>query len=198
MREFILLASRAKTVPNLDLLNLKDAGRIDLVCRAVSSALWTSDHLRKDTIIHVVLNGPNDPPKTISFFGDKLKNIDPDEISIAKFIILALKKGRNLNLNEEIDVSEGIKVSKKSFEKLIKELSSKEDKQLIYLHEKGKDIRKFNFKDNVVFVLGDNLGIHKKTEKFLKNLNAEKISLGPTSLFASHCIVLVQNELDRN
>jgi len=194
MREFILLASRAKTTADIDLLNLKEAGRIDLVCRAVSSALWTSDHLRTDTIIHIVLNGPSNPPKIISFFGDKLKNVDPDEISIAKFIILALKKGRNLNLNEEIDVSEGIKVSKKSFEKLLKE---KSHNQLIYLHEKGNDIRKIKFKEDVVFILGDNLGLPKKTEKFLKNLNAEKISLGKISLFASHCIVIVQNELDR-
>lgn len=193
MREFILLALRAKT-SDFDLENLSLAGRMDLVCRAISSALFVSDHVRKDTVIHVFLNGPNDPPKLISFFGDSIINIEPDEKSIAKLILFALKKGKNLKLDEEADVLQGIKISKKSFEKFIEEKSTS---HLYYLNKKGKDIREIKFEENSLFILGDNLGIPKNTEKLLKRLKAEKISLGSVMLFASHCIVLVHNEIDR-
>ncbi len=195
MREFILLASRARTSPDFDLFNLKEAGRMDLVCRAVSSAFFTSDNLRTDTILNVVLNGPDYPPKIITFSGNSLRNIYPDEISIAGYILQALKKGKNLKLNEQIDVTDGVKISKKSFEAQVKEKSS--DKKLIYLNDKGEDIRDIELKDDFVFILGDNLGLPKKTEKFLDRLNAKKVKLGSVSLFSSHAIILVHNEFDR-
>ena len=39
--------------------------------------------------------------------------------------------------------------------------------------------------------------VRKKTDKFLLRLGAEPISVGPKMLFASQCITLVHNELDR-
>ena len=36
----------------------------------------------------------------------------------------------------------------------------------------------------------------KKSFNSLKRLGTEKISLGPTMLFASQCVVLINNELD--
>lgn len=195
MREFILLASKATTSPDFSLNNLPEAGRLDLVCRTISNSLFVSNHMRQNTVIHTVMNGPKYPPKIISFHGNNLKNFEPDERTIASFINLALKKGRNLELNQEIDVSPGIKISKKSFEALIKEKSK--TFQLIYLHQKGEDLRRFNFKDNTCFIFGDYLGIPKKTEKFLDRFNAKKVKLSPITLFASHCPTLVHNELDR-
>ncbi len=195
MREFILLALKAKTSPDFDLDNLPDAGRMDLVCRTISNALLVSNHIRDNTIIHAVLNGPKDPPRIISFYGNNVKNLEPDEKTIAKFIKNALKDGLKLKLNEEIETSPGIKISKKSFENLIKEKSN--TSQLIYLHPKGEDLRKFDFEENVTFIFGDYIGLPKKTERLLDRLGAKKISIGPVMLFASHCSVLVHNELDR-
>lgn len=195
MREFILLALKAKTSSGFNINNLPEAGRMDLVCRAVSNALFISNDMRRDTVIHIVMTGPDCPPKTISFYGKGLSLMNPDERSIAEFIRLALRKGRNLKLNEEIDVWPGIKVSKKSFEGIVKEKSKKY--QLVYLHKKGKDIRKVKFKENVVFVFGDYIGMPRKTEKLLDRIGAERISLSPVMIFASHCAIIVHNELDR-
>ncbi len=89
----------------------------------------------------------------------------------------------------------GITVRKQSFEKTVKNLA--EHSSLIYLHEKGQDIRSIALSENVTFVLGDFLGLPKKTELFLDTLRAQRVSLGPASLFASHCITIAQNELDR-
>jgi len=69
MREFILLALKAKTSADFSLDNLVKAGRMDLVCRFVSNALFIANDLRRDTIVHVCMNGANDPPKIISFYG---------------------------------------------------------------------------------------------------------------------------------
>ncbi len=194
MREFILLALKANTSPRFNLSDLQSAGRMDLVCRTISNALFISNDLRRDTAIHVVMTGPNSPPKIVSFYGETLQGVEPNELAIAKCIQQALKVGLHLQLNEERDVAPGIKVAKKAFETLAKEKSSN---QLIYLHPKGKDVRDFEFEENVVFIIGDFIGLPKKTESLLKNLGAEKMTLGPVKLFASHCPVIVHNELDR-
>ena len=194
MREFILLSLKGKTSPDFKLDKLPEAGRLDLVCRMVSNALWISNDLRRDTIVHVALSGPNSPPKIISFYGETLRGLEPDERSIAKAIKQALQEGLKLELNEEKEVQPGIKVSKKAFETLIKE---KANKQLIYLHPEGADIRDFKFQKDMIFVLGDMIGLPRKTEKLLDRLGAKRVTLGPTMLFASHCSVIVHNELDR-
>jgi tRNA (pseudouridine54-N1)-methyltransferase len=194
MREFLLRALKARTDNDFSLENLVDAGRLDLVARCISSALWLAKGLRPDAIIHVNLEGPKYPPKIISFYGSRLKGFYFDEKGIAKFIKFALEKGINLNLNESIEVYPGIIVAKKSFEQLIKE---KQNYQIVYLHKKGTDIREFEFKENILIVFGDYIGMPRKTEIFLKRYNAEKVSLGKIEYHASHCIAIVNNELDR-
>ena len=194
MREFILRALKSKTSP-FDVNDLANAGRMDIVCDCISTALFTASNVRTDTILHVILEGPSYPPKLVSFYGSELKGFDYDQKSIAEKINFALKQSINLKLNEEIDLKNGIKVSKKSFEALVKEKSK--TSQLIYLNHKGQDIRIFEFQDNVTFIFGDYIGMPKKTESLLERIGAKKIKLGPKMLFASQCITIVHNELDR-
>jgi len=194
MREFLLRALKAHTSSfNLD--NLEDAGKMYIVCNCISNALWLAKGLRQDTIIHVNLEGPKYPPKIISFYGNKLKGFAFDERGIAKFIKHALEKGENLKLNERLEAYPGIIISKKSFEAFVKEKSS--NYQIIYLHKKGVSIREFKFKEDILFVFGDYIGMPRKTEFLLERLNAEKVSLGKIEYHASQCITIVNNELDR-
>jgi tRNA (pseudouridine54-N1)-methyltransferase len=191
MREFILFTHKAVT-SDFSLNDLPSAGRMDLVCRCISSALFISEAVRKDTSIHVVLNGPPSPPKTVSFFGNEIRGLYPDERTIASFIKIALRK--SFKLEKEALVLPGLKISRKSFEELIKE---RKEKQLIYLHKDGEDFREFEFKENPVIILGDHKGLDKKTEKFLERFHAEKVSLGKIEYLASACISIIHNELDR-
>ncbi len=193
MREFLLKALKAHT-SDFDIDDLESAGKMHIVARCISNALWLAKGLREDTIIHINLEGPKFPPKLISFYGNKLKGFAFDEKGISKFIKYALEKGENLKLNESLEINPGIIVSKKSFEAFVKENS---DKQLVYLHKKGKDIREFEFKENILFIFGDYIGLPRKTEIFLDRLNAEKVSLGKIEYHASQCITIVQTELDR-
>ncbi|MEM5773035.1 MAG: tRNA (pseudouridine(54)-N(1))-methyltransferase TrmY [Candidatus Aenigmatarchaeota archaeon] len=194
MREFILKASKAFTTP-FNLNDLAGSGRIDLVCRCISNAFFISEAIRKDVCFHAVLEGPKDPPKLVSFFGDELKRVTPDERNIGAWINKALNVGLGLKKGEEKRVADGIIVAKKSFEELIREKAKKS--QLIYLHPKGKDIREFDFKENFCFVLGDHKGLPKKTESLLERIGAEKVSVGKIIYLASHVIVICHNELDR-
>lgn len=194
MREFILKASKAFT-KMFRLNDLPGAGRMDLVCRCVTNALWLSHALRRDIIFHAALEGPDRPPKILSFDGEKLVGVSLDERNIASNICIALEKGYNLRSNEEIELPSRIKIAKKSFEQLVKEKSK--TTQLFYLHPKGKDIRKVEFTQNVCFILGDHLGLPSATEKLLKRFNVQKISLGKIEYLASNCVAICNYELDR-
>lgn len=46
-------------------------------------------------------------------------------------------------------------------------------------------------------MLGDNHDLTAEEEQLLLAREPAKIALGPQSLHADHCIVIVQNELDR-
>ena len=69
--------------------------------------------------------------------------------------------------------------------------------KFVYLKEDGADVRGYEFPENPIFVLGDNSDPTEEEEALLFAKNPEKICLGPHSLHADHCMILVQNELDR-
>ncbi len=92
-------------------------------------------------------------------------------------------------------VESGITVRTLSFEKLVKALAE-DGHQLYMMDPKGESIRELAFAENPCFLLTDHIPMPKKTFNSLKRLGAEKISLGPRMLFASQCVVLIQNELD--
>ncbi|MEM5766610.1 MAG: tRNA (pseudouridine(54)-N(1))-methyltransferase TrmY [Candidatus Aenigmatarchaeota archaeon] len=194
MREFILKASKAFTTPfNID--DLAGSGRIDLVCRCISNAFFVSEAIRKDVNFHAVLEGPKEPPKLLSFFGNELKNVSPDERNIGSWVKKAVEVGLGMKMGEKRKVSDGILVVKKSFEELVKE--KRRESQLIYLHPNGKDIREFEFERDVCFVLGDHKGLPKNTERLLDRVGAQRISVGKMTYLSSHVIVICHNELDR-
>ncbi|MCX6815543.1 MAG: tRNA (pseudouridine(54)-N(1))-methyltransferase TrmY [Candidatus Aenigmarchaeota archaeon] len=196
MREFILRARKAKTNSDINMNELPKEGKMDAVCATIANALWISGAVRQDTVIHVVLEGPTNGPKTISFSGNGIRGLYHDERAMASYIAAALQRGAWLKLNEETKVRAGVRIAKKSFEKLVWEKSN-EYKQIIVLDQNGTDIRKFDLKKDFVVIFGSAEGLPPKTEKFLKDLKAEKVSLGPKMLFAAHCPIIIHNEADR-
>ena len=187
-------ARKAYTNPGVDFTKLPQQGKLDSVCASIMNALWVSGDVRRDTIIHAVLEGPSNGPKTITFNGSEIRGLRHDERSIAGYIALALQKGAPLQLNESAHVRTGITVAKKSFERLLWE---KKDMQIIFLDSNGKDIRNVKFSKDCVIIFGSAEGLPPKTEKLLESMKAEKISLGHKTLFASQCPVIVHNEMDR-
>lgn len=200
MRHFVYFSDKARTTGNFG-DDLMKAGRIDIACQVVIMSFFISKHLRDNVILHLVFNGPPDPPKHIEMFPGivldekALENKEDRDISkkdIAGLIKRLLYKYKPGIKNE---VMKGYFIEKKSFIDVILELGK--DKPLYILDKKGEDIRDIEIKKNPVFILGDHDGIPKDQMRKIKKLDIKKVSVGNMMYFASQTLTIVHNELDR-
>jgi len=192
MREFILF-SRGVT-REFKLNDLPSAGRMDLIARCISTAIFLSYSLRKDVKFHAVLNGPPSPPLTVTFFTNELKNVSPDERNIASHINIAIK---NFGIGKK-NSEPGIYVDKKSFEQVIREkVEEHGSENVFYLHVDGEDIRNVEMESDSVFILGDNKGVPKREENFLLRNKIRKVSIGRIEYLSSQVIAIINYEMDR-
>ncbi len=192
MRRFIVLGHRAITSADFKLDDLcGSTGRLDILLRCVNSAFFLSHSIRRDVEITLMLLGEPNPPKTIRIDGSEVKYLNPDERSTAALIRNALmQKGEG-----ERRCSPGIYVSDRSYEDVLSNISK--ESQMYYLKEDGIDIRSSDFVQDNTFILGDDQDLTPEEEEMLMNYEPKKISLGPVSYHADHCVTLVNNELDR-
>jgi tRNA (pseudouridine54-N1)-methyltransferase len=192
MRTFILFARKARSDSNFSIEDLPGSGgRMDLVARCITAALWLSHNIRDDARIYVVLNGPGNPPVTVCFDGSKIQKVSTDERATAMWI----KKMLEEKFDKEWHTTyNGIMVARKSFQDIVKELK---DSKFYVLHENGESIGNVKIEGDPVFILGDHLGIPDKDESFVFRYNAEKVSLGKQVYLASSCISVINWVLDQ-
>ncbi len=192
VRRFVVLGHRAITSADFKLDDLCGAtGRLDILLRCVNSAFFLSHGVRKDVEIVLLLLGEPSPPKTVRINGAEVKYLNPDERSTAALIRNALlQKGEG-----ERKCSPGIYVSERSYQEVLSNLSK--ESKIFYLREDGEDIRGAKLGGDNTFVLGDDQDLTRAEEEILMAYEPRKISLGPISYHADHCITLVNNELDR-
>ncbi len=193
MRTFIVVGHKATTSPDFSLEDIPGtSGRLDILCRCINASFVLSHGIRKDVNVYLVLLG-GEMPKTLQLKGDELKHLNPDERTTAAL----LKKALALEAAAEWTRSTpGIFVRTGGLAEL---LSDMKEKKLVYLREDGRDIRTFNenpLKGDLAFVLGDHTGMTPEEESMIDQAGAAVVSVGPTSLHADHCIVLVNWALD--
>jgi tRNA (pseudouridine54-N1)-methyltransferase len=194
MRTFILLARKARTDSNFSIDDLPSSGgRMDVVARCLSSALFTSHAMRKDVVFYAVLNGPPRPPVTLQFSSGELQGVSPDERSIGGQLRAALggTAGKAWTC-----LRPGICMAGRSLQEIIKELADA-GKPIYVLHEDGKPIEEVTLESDPVFVIGDQVGIPDKDEKFVLRYAKEKVSLGTTPYLASSVISVLNWAADR-
>ncbi|MCD6470039.1 tRNA (pseudouridine(54)-N(1))-methyltransferase TrmY [Candidatus Bathyarchaeota archaeon] len=191
-RGFLVIGNKAKTKP-FNLNDLPGAGRIDILCRCVSQALFLSHSIRRDAEIYLLLLGSPNPPKAIKFKGSELRKTWPDERNIAGHINKAL----SFEVGEKWFKSEpGILVTKKGLEKLLSELS--ENYEIYYMREDGLEIGSIVSRmENPLFVLGDHIGVKKEDEEIILSFAKNIVSVSKISLMAEQCITIANYELDR-
>ena len=158
---------------------------MDLVARCIIASLYTSDGPRKGTTFVVVLEGEPNPPVSITFDGNAMESVPASEVMAAKIVHDSLS---GLSIV-------GVTLERKSFEGVISNFQ-RSNFQLFYLHEEGEDSRISKIEERPVFILGDQKGLDPKSEQLLESMKIKKISLGPHPYLASHCITVVNNELD--
>jgi len=193
MIRFVVIGHRASTTGDFKLDDIAGgAGRLDVLVRCVNSAFFLSHSIRTDVELFLVLTGGTDAPKTVRFSGKELRYLNPDERSTASLIRNALLKKLG---DAEIRSSPGVHISRRSFSDVINDI--KDTSTIIYLKEDGTDVRELRLPENVTFVLGDDRDLTKEEEDVIMAHDPSKISLGPLSLHADHCMIVVHNEADR-
>jgi tRNA pseudouridine-54 N-methylase len=186
MREFIYFSNKARTSGNWT--DLMKAGRMDIVCNVMIQVFFLSRKMREDVHLHLIFNGPPNPPMHLEFKHDKDLFISKKDVGglIKKMLYKCSEK-------KKIEVFPGCFIEKKSLQALLKELEE-QGKKIYILESKGKSIRgmKDSQLENCVFVIGDHEGLPKKEIKRYK----DRISVGKKTYFASQIFVIINNELD--
>lgn len=192
LRRFVVLGHRAITSADFKLDDLSGStGRLDILLRCVNSAFFISHDIRRDVEITLMLLGAPNPPKTIRIVGSEVKYLNPDERSTAALIRNALLQ----KPGGERRTSPGIYVSDRSYSEVLSNIHK--ESQMHYLKEDGEDIGACSFGEDNTFVLGDDQDLTEEEEKTLMSYEPKKLSLGPISYHADHCVTVVNNELDR-
>ncbi len=167
-----------------NLVNLHDAGRLDIVYECIVASLFLSHAIRKDVVFHAVLNGPPKPPIHIEIDGSTLHDVRTDQQTWTRIFKNVLYGERH----------PGIAVNFVGFEPLLK---AKAETNVVYiLEEGGRDVAETCLKSDSVFILGDHVGLPKTVEKFALRYG-EKISLGKRPYLAATCISIINYNLDR-
>jgi tRNA (pseudouridine54-N1)-methyltransferase len=182
MREFLLYSRMGKTDANWR--SLHDAGRLDIVYECIVASLFLSHGMRRDVNFAAALNGPPNPPLQLRIDGSTVFDVrtDADTWNTILKKVLAGK------------AHPGITTAKTSFEATLKQKA--ETNSIYVLEEGGTDIADAHICENPLFVLGDHVGLPKKTEMFALRFG-EKISLGKQPYLAASCITVINYLLDK-
>ncbi|HVL88149.1 MAG TPA: hypothetical protein VM681_09145 [Candidatus Thermoplasmatota archaeon] len=193
MREFLVAFSRARSAPDVPLDDLPSSGgRFDLVCRVVAAAFLVSNGIRRDVRLTLVLEGPPKPPLAVRLRGDALRNLHPDERSIAAWLLRAMAKpsvpGAWLSAGDGIELSRALPSDV---------LAERPDAPLVVLAEDGVPLEKAELPAGAWFVLGDDRGVPPSLASALSTRRALRLSVGPVSLHTDQCVAILHNALDR-
>ena len=195
MREFVYFSNKAVTSGKYLSGNLMHAGRMDIAIHVLINSLFLSHKIREKTKIHLIFNGPPNPPQHLIIFPDGKKSSGKIQLSKKDVAGLIKKMLYKSNPNKITKVEEGYEIEKKSVFKVLDEME-KDGKEIYILDSKGEDLRKVKFSENSVLVIGDHEGFNKKEFKKLKSYG-ETVSIGSETYFASQVVTIINNELDR-
>lgn len=186
MTVFAIVGHTAITGGNFNLNDLPGgAGRMDILCRCVSAALFLSHNIRRENSCYLVLCGPPCPPRTILFSGDRVRSLNPDERSACAMI----RKALDLTCGREFrESSPGISVRRTGLAELL------DEHPFAVLDEGGTDIRGTPLLPDAL-LLSDHLNLTPEEVELTRA--CPRYSVGPLSLHADHTIPVFLNERDR-
>ena len=191
MRQFLIVGHEAPTTPSFSLDDLAGgAGRLDILCRCVTSAFVRSHGIREDVRVHLVLNDQF----TVQFDGPNLKRLNPDERSTAALIRTALENRENAIGHMQDESTTGVSLRRMGFAETVEKL--KTETTPIRLHETGTPIVDIDPPDDPLFVLSDHHSFTNDESDQLNDVTEHQVRVGPVILHADHAITIAHNYLD--
>ncbi|MDL5362431.1 tRNA (pseudouridine(54)-N(1))-methyltransferase TrmY [Halalkalicoccus sp. NIPERK01] len=191
MRQFIVSGHEVPTTAEFSLSDLAGgAGRLDVLCRCVSSAFFLSHAIREDVRVHLVLADAF----AIRFEGSELRRLNPDERSTAALIRKALGEREEAVGHMEVETSPGVHLSRRGFEPVLETAAG--EGTVIQLHEEGDPVVEVAPPEDPVFVLSDHHDFSAHETDLLSEHADERVRLGPERLHANHAITVAHNWLD--
>ena len=192
-RWFAIIGHRA---PSSGVLNLNDlagsGGRMDVLVRAVNSALFVSHGIRQDSHVLLHLMGGAGPNRRIWFDGSSIGGVRPDERSIAGQIKGVLK--------EEVpprghfrEFSSGILHSGGGVEQTVEEWKSRGVFPVV-LDAGGGDFSEVPTTMDLGFIISDDKPLDQGDTKSLHG--SVTLSLGDRWLQGHSCIAILHYLLD--
>jgi len=196
MRTFVIRARKGTVQADKVFSQVGSGAHFEIIAHTLANAFYFSNGMRPDVEVYVVLDSTPDFPRTLKFSSNKgLSFPGFHERAILEVVASALAQGSTVAKDEIQTIEPGIEICGFGFDILMQGLQ--EQSPVYLLDKKGKDIRSLDFEQQGVFVLSDHLAMPKNSIKALERRGLTKISLGRKILFASQCVVLVHNELDR-
>ena len=197
MRTFVIRARKGTVLASKVFSQVGTGEHFEIVAHILANAFYVSNGMRSDVEVYVVLDSTPDFPRTLKFSSNTgLSFPGFHEHAILGVVASALERGCKVAKGQILTIEPGIEMCGFGFDTLMKGLQ--ESRPIYLLDKKGDDIRSLNFEGSGVFVLSDHLSMPKNSIKGLERRGLTKMSLGRKMLFASQCVVLIHNELDRN
>lgn len=165
-----------------------------MLARCVSGALLISHGIRSDAEIMLVLRGDGGP-RLVRISGSEVKRLNPDERSTVALLSRALE-AQDVG-KHETTVTPGIYTSKAELEEVLSRAAA--EGPVTHLTEEGTAELEEWRPDGatVTVVLSDHRDPTPEERGIIDRFATEHVSLGPVSLQADQCTVLVHNRLDR-
>jgi tRNA (pseudouridine54-N1)-methyltransferase len=200
-RNFLVISHRARSDGRFQLDDLCGAaGRWDGLVRCVTAGLLVSHGVRKDAAVHLLLNGPPDPPRTLTVLGGEVRSLNPDERSTAALMRRALERPPPTPPSL-LWAGYGIYVSRSSLTDLLDGWGMVP----LLLDENGSDV--FDAPELILpegvdartlFILSDDLDLSADENDALKARRVRRVSLSRTVLHSYQAIVACNLLLDRS
>jgi len=191
MRQFVVVGHDAPTTPDFALDDLAGgAGRLDVLCRCVTSAFFLSHDIRDEVRVHLVLRDEY----TVTFDGADLRRLNPDERSTAALVRNALEERDEAIGHQPVETSPGVSLTRRGFEPTLADAARAGT--VVQLHEDGDPVVDAPVPENPVFVLSDHRDFTGDEAELLAGRADQRVRLGPERLHADHAITVAHNFLD--
>jgi tRNA (pseudouridine54-N1)-methyltransferase len=197
MRTFVLRARAAPTDSARLLAGVGQEAHTEILAHTLMNAIFVAQSHRPGVVVYLVLESTADFSRTIRFDVDAMHELSGfDERALLGKVAKALDASRGMDKDESRAVESGVEVRTQSFERLVRELAA--DHRLYVMDRKGTPIGEQDFDGSrPCFLLTDHIPMPKNSFNTLDRLGARRITLGPTMLFASQCVLLIHHALDQ-